>query len=292
MARIEINTDAASPEELDAIILFISTIRTMCGTPSVPTEEFRTHVAVPSTSDALAEQIASTHLHLTDGEAPIEPVTPAATGYEHIFGQNAPALVTRVPPVPNIDIVGGEIVPSFSSPPVQATPAVPSTAVVATFTNAPGVTSGSSVLPNNELDIKGRPWDERIHSSSKMKIVDGTWKYKRGVAKAEIEAIEQGLQPSIVAAPVIPTPPSAVPLPPAQASGLPPPPPPASAKAMSFVEFMKWAMGLLQSKRITHDQINAACKQAGIAAMTLLNQQPAKIPVVVEAINAQLLNAQ
>ena len=288
MARIELITDNASAEELDATIAFLTTLWRLRDVPE------------PPVAAKVAAALKDAHLHLTDGEQPLPPPAPPAppaptgTGYEHIFGQNATAAAPQVPPPP-------------------AAPAAPSTAGVATSMSVPEGTTGSlAPSPVGELDAKGNPWDERIHASSKAKVVDGTWKYKRNVDKALIEQVEL-MNAIAVSAPVVPVltdvvsvapppppPPGTsgvVPLPPGipgvpappSASSLPPPPPAAAAKAMSFVDFMKFVLPLIQAKRVTHEQVNAACKQAGISAMTLLNQHPTKIPVVVEAINALLL---
>jgi len=44
-----------------------------------------------------------------------------------------------------------------------------------------------------EVDSKGMPWDARIHSSSKAKVADGSWKYKRGVSEEEVKLVEAEL---------------------------------------------------------------------------------------------------
>lgn len=48
------------------------------------------------------------------------------------------------------------------------------------------------------LDVKGYPWDGRIHASSRAKVSDGTWRYKRGstddaIAKVELELREKAM---------------------------------------------------------------------------------------------------
>lgn len=80
-----------------------------------------------------------------------------------------------------------------------------------------------------EVDAAGMPWDERIHSSSKEKVVKGnTWKYKRGVAdalKLQVEAEHRAAgfgTPAPVAAPEAAIPPAVTPPPAADtALGLP-----------------------------------------------------------------------
>lgn len=48
---------------------------------------------------------------------------------------------------------------------------------------------------NVPVDSEGLPWDGRIHSSSKEKLVkDSTWKLKRGVDKALVEQVKAELR--------------------------------------------------------------------------------------------------
>lgn len=44
------------------------------------------------------------------------------------------------------------------------------------------------------LDADGLPWDERIHSSSKECVKDGTWRKKRGVADSLVKVVEAELR--------------------------------------------------------------------------------------------------
>jgi hypothetical protein len=51
----------------------------------------------------------------------------------------------------------------------------------------------SQAAHNHETDSRGLPWDERIHSSSKEKNKDGSWRYKRGVDKNLLPQVEAEL---------------------------------------------------------------------------------------------------
>lgn len=73
-------------------------------------------------------------------------------------------------------------------------PPVPSSAKVAE-TVAPPQTS------HVELDSEGLPWDSRIHSSSRGKIANGTWKLMRGSDPARVEAVKGELR-ALMSAPV------------------------------------------------------------------------------------------
>lgn len=47
---------------------------------------------------------------------------------------------------------------------------------------------------NPNLDANGLPWDKRIHSSSRAKVADGTWRYARNLDKALIATVEAELR--------------------------------------------------------------------------------------------------
>lgn len=57
------------------------------------------------------------------------------------------------------------------------------------------------------VDSAGVPWDARIHASSKATVADGTWRMKRGVDKAVVDAVTaelNGQQPVAVETPPMP----------------------------------------------------------------------------------------
>lgn len=130
---------------------------------------------------------------------------------------------------------------------------------VSKIPDSPETRHAVAVLPTG-LDKDGLPWDDRIHSSSKAKNADGSWRLKRGVDTTLVTAVERELKalmglpgpvnptlagavtitaPAIVAqsdasaitqsmagtAPLAPPPAPAVP----SVPNVPPPPPPASA---------------------------------------------------------------
>lgn len=71
---------------------------------------------------------------------------------------------------------------------------------------------------NSELDVNGLPWDARIHSSSKNKNQDGTWRYTRGgdpEVRARVEAALRSMMAEGAPATVE-----------TQSNDAPPPPPP------------------------------------------------------------------
>ena len=71
-------------------------------------------------------------------------------------------------------------------------PAAPSAPAPVATTSTSTITETVTNVP---VDSEGLPWDGRIHSSSKEKLVkDSTWKLKRGVDKALVEQVKAELR--------------------------------------------------------------------------------------------------
>lgn len=67
---------------------------------------------------------------------------------------------------------------------------------VFTGTAALSISSGADVNaahPTVELDVHGYPWDDRIHSSSKSKNADGSWRGRKGVPPPTITKVKAEL---------------------------------------------------------------------------------------------------
>lgn len=93
--------------------------------------------------------------------------------------------------------------------------------------NAPDTPPPPAAESATEVDAAGYPWDERIHGSTKKKLVKtGNWKYKRGIDKALIEEVEAELR-MLTQGGVVPQAqePTATPPPPAEEPAATPPPP-------------------------------------------------------------------
>lgn len=73
---------------------------------------------------------------------------------------------------------------------------------------------GQVVAPVNsgdDLDVRGLPYDSRIHSAGKSKNQDGTWRYRRGIDETVIEQVEKEIKSiasPLQSAPIPPVPPS------------------------------------------------------------------------------------
>lgn len=73
---------------------------------------------------------------------------------------------------------------------------------------APSLPANSASVLSVDVDKQGLPWDERIHSSSKAKKGDGTWKIKRGLEagvaeRITAELIAAKLPPSVSLTPTV-----------------------------------------------------------------------------------------
>lgn len=72
----------------------------------------------------------------------------------------------------------------------------------------------AAITGQAERDVNGLPWDARIHSSSKNKNGDGSWRNRKGVDKATLAKVEAELKATVAAPATIA----------ATATNLPPPP--------------------------------------------------------------------
>lgn len=205
----------------------------------------------------------------------------------------APAPVAAAVPAPQIVPVVPEVTlaqPSAPLPPVATAPVVDAPmAPVAPTGPASGV----------ELDTKGLPWDERIHSSSKAKVQSGEWKAKRGIndpsfvanVEAELRQLVAAgvsipeamgtMDPSAVfggsEVPAAPTPfvPPAVPLPPAA-----PVAPLASADPTTFEQLMPRITPAVMAQILPPTALPQACAAHGLASVVALQTSPTHVPLV------------
>lgn len=125
-----------------------------------------------------------------------------------------------VPPAPAFDPAK-----AFGGTPLDMQPATVASGAAVVPVGPP---VSAAQTPSSELDATGLPWDPRIHSSTKSKNADNTWRAKRGTDEIR-PAIEAQLRaavaaPSAPAGTAVPPAPATVPLPPP----LPAPPAPSS----------------------------------------------------------------
>ena len=165
-------------------------------------------------------------------------------------------------------------------------------------TGNPSVGYEPPAMPNPEgapdVDSRGLPWDERIHASTKATNGDGSWRNKRGVDKALLEAVEAelgaGLEPANEMPDDLPAPPgnahadtvsgaadvagaSEVPLPPAPAAeevaGTIPDAPaaPTPADAPTFKDAMAIVTTRQREGTLTQVQVSEAAQALGLSSV-------------------------
>jgi len=119
---------------------------------------------------------------------------------------------------------------------VPAAPAVPSAGAPAAEKSEPTQTGPASSAATVERDSEGLPWDDRVHSETRKKNADGTWRYRRNLDKvikdavyAELKAAAQVSLPQsatgVAGAVPVPAPTPPVSSVGAAADSVPPPPP-------------------------------------------------------------------
>lgn len=142
--------------------------------------------------------------------------------------------VGAVPPPPSGPQLSSAATPPTSPPGASVPPPVSPPAATPAPTpgtvSAPAASTGHA--PTVDLDSEGVPWDVSIHSSSKAKIANGTWKVKRGTGEAYLLERKAQLKAAVsvggnAGAPA--TPPDNASVPPAVAGAPVPPPVPSNA---------------------------------------------------------------
>ena len=113
--------------------------------------------------------------------------------YEAPIGASAAPLEQPAPLPAAADLFGtapvappaGEAnAPTVPSPPVPTAPPV-----------APAPSANAlPVLPADAVDKHGLPWDERIHSGTRVKNADGSWRQRRGVDPENVKTVENELR--------------------------------------------------------------------------------------------------
>lgn len=118
------------------------------------------------------------------------------------------------------------------------------------------------------LDADGLPWDERIHSSSKECVKDGTWRKKRGVADSLVKVVEAELRGTPEPTLTVPTELTAVTAVTA----------PAPAPEMTFSQLLDGVTKALIAGELTQVKINEALDSVGMAALPHLISHTNLIP--------------
>lgn len=176
------------------------------------------------------------------------------------------------------------------APPPVATDGEPS--------DTPTTEEEATATTGPELDNSDPPlpWDARIHSGSKAKLQDGTWRKKRGVDPEDYNRVVEELK-QLMAAPVLTPEPvvddTAAPQGQQDAAITPPPPPPVPSPEVAgisptesepvpdtFPAFLRAVTMKVQAKELTIEEVNNALQPHGVANLQLLGGRPDLIPQV------------
>lgn len=162
------------------------------------------------------------------------------------------------------------------APPLEVAEAAPTAHVVL-----------SNPAPAVELDADGLPWDARIHSEARSKVVAGTWKYKRGVDPRVVEQVEAELR-GVMGLPAPAPAENAA----ASVTLSAPPAAPVAAQApfgVTFPQLMLKISKAVSEGRTTQVAVIETVKSCGIESLPLLAQRPDLVPMVDAAIDALLI---
>lgn len=163
-----------------------------------------------------------------------------------------------------LDNLAGDL--SLEKKPTEAA-ALPAPVTAGPLPIEEAVGEAPELLPSPEADpmttdSRGYTWDERIHTSTRSKNKDGSWRYRPRVDKeliAEVEsAQEESMNETLAAGPA-----------------------PETAPAIeSFPELMVW----ITTNRPDKELINQACRDNGVESIQLLGATPEKIPAVAKTL--------
>lgn len=251
--QLTIDTSSAQPAELAALARFLQDLAALRTAPERVTSKVIEPADRPDSGKAPAPAIVTAASRAAQTVvAPPAPPAPSLPDPAAVFAQMP--LVPAVPTAPSVPAI-----PPFAGVP----PAAPS---VPTPPTAPVVPGGvSSVL---ELDVRGLPWDGRIHASARTKNNDGSWRQRRGINdEAMLRRIENELLMAVAAR--APTASGGVPSVPAVDASIP----------AAFGPFMERVSNLIVSKQTTPDAVNAALREhLGMPTMVGLATRPDLLP--------------
>ena len=250
--------------------------------------------------DAVGEaNFAKAHPSLSKGFALPDNVDAAAT----FEAPPAPSEVFA-PPKPVPSTAGAEALPTapvVTEAPTSPPPSIPASPPPAPPLEVAEAAPTAPVAPSNpapavELDADGLPWDARIHSETRSKVVAGTWKYKRGVDPRLVEQVEAELR-GVMGLPAPAPAESAAEADissvdgttaPTSAPSLTPPAPTATG-AVTFPQLMLKISKAVSEGRTTQVAVIETVKGCGIESLPLLAQRPDLVPTVDAAIDALLI---
>lgn len=211
-----------------------------------------------------------------------------------VFGKTSDVALSTVAVETSTTVPEVTTATTLVPPPTAHVPPVQNVAPVAPIVAPPVANPATGV----ELDVKGLPWDSRIHSREKTKLANGAWKYKRGVEDKVIADVEGELRnlmaipaptgivapPPLVPAEVVIVPPSiaVAPVPPAIIA------PPANPSSEPFPALMTKVASAIAARKLNQAQVIAIVQQQGVQSLPGLIQRPDLIPNIEALIDAQI----
>lgn len=209
---------------------------------------------------------------------PAPPIAPTEAMLEAIV-KSAPTQAAALQPTVTVPPPPGE---------PASVPAAPTGSVIideAHHTLPVRLPDTPSLAIDADTDSAGQKWDAAIHSETRSKVADGTWR-KRRTAKGVVSTPAL-LDASIESVPVVPMPPA--PEPDFVAPAVPPPPaaivpPPPFVTANTFQHLMTVVTQLMAAQRINSKVIGDVCREHGIASLQDCFTNTALIPSVHVAI--------
>lgn len=199
-----------------------------------------------------------------------------------------PPPLTLAPPTPTVDTprIGLEQVRfphinPFAKPVEQSIPSVPHAAPRA-------------IDPGVELDKRGLPWDNRIHSRTKTKTADGLWKSMRGLNPAVAKSVEAELFQAMSLPPIISESLEAPLDAPVMKPGFVPPPPvavtstvdPIAAPQNDFPALMTKITSVVHTGKTTSAAILKIVQEMGLPSLPVVASRPDLIPSLMARIDA------
>lgn len=214
---------------------------------------------------------------------------------KHGFVVEAPSSPTPLPPIAPVDNPATGTDPELAGFGMGNAPGGTVTAVSLVADPAAGiapslppamppappapVTVAAAPASNVLLDVRGLPWDHRIHSGEKTQNKDGSWRNKRGLADGLVETVEAELR-AVMAIPAQPL----AGLPPPPTGALLPPPPPTDTGPITFLKLMPKVTGAIKSGQTTQEHVNAVLKQFGFPHLPAVNTRPDLLQAVHDGI--------
>ena len=228
------------------------------------------------------------------GHDVVESARPAPMAVPAVPPLLAPVVASAPVPVPvgvtaDTESDGQPIAPTFTGfapPPAPAAPTAPAPAPVASQVFGGSPAPAAPTAPAGvELDCKGLPWDGRIHSRTKSKIADGSWKVQRGLDPLRLLEIENELRQAMsapsVPAPVMSVPVASVSVPPLIEEEYIP-----TSDIKDFPYLMNIITPAVTLGKITHAQVVEIVNKYGIPSVPLAATRPDLVPAIIADIES------